>query len=105
MPPSSFSVIERGAVDQMVLVKMPFSAGSVPTVRLDASDVPAMLALVEATRPGPFGPRTIELGQHVGVRRQGMLVARARERMQLDGFTRNQRRVRSPSLPRAGTGG
>ena len=82
----------------MVLVNMPFSAGSVPTVRLDASDVPDMLAL------GPFGPRTIEPGQHVGVRRQGMLVVMARERMQLDGFTENRRRVRSPSLPRAGTG-
>jgi hypothetical protein len=81
MPPSSCSVIERIAVDQMVLVKMPFSAGSVPTVRLDASDVPDTLAL------GPFGPRTIELGQHVGVRTQGMLFVMARERMQLDGFT------------------
>src|ERR1700724_1339140 len=46
MPPSSFSVIERGAVDQMVLVKMPAYVGAVPIVRLDASDVPDMLALV-----------------------------------------------------------
>jgi ribosomal protein S18 acetylase RimI-like enzyme len=87
MPPLSFSVIERGAVDQMVLVKMPSDAGSVPTVELDAGDVPDMLALVEATHPGPFGPRTIELGQYIGVRRQGMLVAMAGERMRLDGFT------------------
>jgi predicted GNAT family acetyltransferase len=87
MPPSSFSVIERGAVDQMVLVKMPSYASSVPIVRLDASDVPDMLALVEATHPGPFGPRTIELGQYIGVRRRGMLVAMAGERMRLDGFT------------------
>jgi len=87
MPPSSFSVIERGGVDQMVLVKTPSYAGSVPIVRLNASDVPDMLALVEATHPGPFGPRTIELGQYIGVRRQGMLVAMAGERMRLDGFT------------------
>src|SRR4029077_9425911 len=87
MPPASFSVIERAAVDQMVLVKMPSYAGSVPIVSLDASDVPDMLALVEATHPGPFGPRTIELGQYIGVRRQGMLVAMAGERMRLDGFT------------------
>jgi len=87
MPPSSFSVIERGDIDQMVLVKMPSYAGSVPIVSLDASDVPDMLALVEATHPGPFGPRTIELGQYIGVRRQGMLVAMAGERMRLDGFT------------------
>ncbi|HWX26940.1 MAG TPA: GNAT family N-acetyltransferase [Steroidobacteraceae bacterium] len=87
MPPASFSVIERAAVDQMVLVKMPSYAGRVPIVELDASDVPDMLALVEATHPGPFGPRTIELGQYIGVRRQGMLVAMAGERMRLDGFT------------------
>jgi ribosomal protein S18 acetylase RimI-like enzyme len=87
MPPSFFSVIERGAVDQMVLVKMPSCAGSVPIVRLDARDVPDMLELVGATHPGPFGPRTIELGQYIGVRRQGMLVAMAGERMRLDGFT------------------
>jgi GNAT superfamily N-acetyltransferase len=87
IPPSPFSVIERGAVDQMVLVKIPSDAGSVPIVRLDASDVPDMLALVEVTHPGPFGPRTIELGQYIGVRRHGMLVAMAGERMRLDGFT------------------
>jgi ribosomal protein S18 acetylase RimI-like enzyme len=86
-PPSSFSVIDRGFVDQMVLLKMPPDVGSTPIVRLDASDVPGMQALADATHPGPFGPRTIELGQYIGVRRQGMLVAMAGERMRLDGFT------------------
>jgi ribosomal protein S18 acetylase RimI-like enzyme len=86
-PPSSFVVIERGNVDQMVLDRPPAQAGSVPVVRLEARDVPDMLALVEATHPGPFGPRTIEIGEYIGVRRQGMLVAMAGERMRLDGFT------------------
>jgi ribosomal protein S18 acetylase RimI-like enzyme len=87
VPPAFFSVIERGAVDQMILLGTPPSAGSVPIVGLDTSDVPDMLALVEATHPGPFGPRTIELGQYIGVRRRGMLVAMTGERMRLDGFT------------------
>jgi ribosomal protein S18 acetylase RimI-like enzyme len=87
MPPSALSVIERGAVDQMVLIKMPTELCSVPIVTLDAKDVPDMLALVEATHPGPFGPRTIELGEYIGVRRDGMLLAMAGERMRLDGFT------------------
>jgi ribosomal protein S18 acetylase RimI-like enzyme len=87
MPPASFSVIERDTVDQMILDEMPTHAGSVPIVGLDTRDVPDMLALVEATHPGPFGPRTIELGEYIGVRRQGMLVAMAGERMRLDGFT------------------
>ena len=86
-PPSSFSVIQRAAVDQMVLVKRPSYTGSVPIVELDAKDIPDMLALVEATHPGPFGARTIELGQYIGVRRQGILVAMAGERMRLDSFT------------------
>src|SRR5579863_4071507 len=59
MPPSFFSVVERGSVDQMVLAKMPAHACSEPIVGLDAGDVPEMLTLVEATHPGPFGPRTI----------------------------------------------
>ena len=87
IPPSFFSVVQRGAVDQMVLVKMPAHVCSVPIVTLDARDVPDMLALVEATHPGPFGPRTIELGEYIGVRRHGMLLAMAGERMRLDGFT------------------
>jgi ribosomal protein S18 acetylase RimI-like enzyme len=86
-PPSFFSVIQRGAVDQMVLVKMPAHVGSVPIASLDARDVPDMLSLAEATHPGPFGPRTIELGEYIGVRQQGILVAMAGERMRLDGFT------------------
>jgi ribosomal protein S18 acetylase RimI-like enzyme len=86
-PPSSFVVIERGNVDQMVLDIPLAQAGTVPVVRLEARDVSDMLALVEATHPGPFGPRTIELGEYIGVRRQGMLVAMAGERMRLDGFT------------------
>ena len=40
------------------------------------------LALAEATRPGPFGPRTLELGDYLGVFDGGRLIAMAGERMQ-----------------------
>jgi ribosomal protein S18 acetylase RimI-like enzyme len=55
-------------------------------VPLGPADVPEMLALAEATRPGPFGPRTIELGTYVGVRDggTGRLIAMGGERFQLD---------------------
>ncbi|MFY2609647.1 GNAT family N-acetyltransferase [Achromobacter ruhlandii] len=53
---------------------------------LGAGDVADMMALAAATRPGPFGPRTIETGQYVGMRRRGRLVAMAGERMRLDGY-------------------
>ncbi|NED50392.1 GNAT family N-acetyltransferase, partial [Micromonospora aurantiaca] len=43
-------------------------------VELGADDVPDMLDLVARTRPGPFWPRTHELGTYVGVRENGALV-------------------------------
>jgi ribosomal protein S18 acetylase RimI-like enzyme len=54
---------------------------------LAPDDVPAMLALVERTRPGPFARRTIELGDYLGVRDGGTLVAMAGERMHPPGYT------------------
>lgn len=56
-------------------------------VRLGPADVPEMLELTSRTKPGPFGPRTIELGAYLGIRREGRLVAMAGERMHPPGFT------------------
>ncbi|MEV8528460.1 GNAT family N-acetyltransferase [Streptomyces sp. NPDC052000] len=56
-------------------------------VRLGADDVPEMLALVERTRPGPFLPRTVELGTYLGIRRGGELIAMAGERLHPPGWT------------------
>ena len=50
------------------------------TVPLDASHVPQMLELVEIRPPGPFAPRTHELGNYYGVVEGGRLVAMAGER-------------------------
>ncbi|MGA5300133.1 GNAT family N-acetyltransferase [Nucisporomicrobium flavum] len=46
-----------------------------------------MLALTELTRPGPFWPRTIELGTYYGVRENDTLIAMAGERLQPPGWT------------------
>jgi ribosomal protein S18 acetylase RimI-like enzyme len=54
---------------------------------LHPPDVPEMLALVGRTQPGPFLPRTIEMGAYVGLRRQGSLVAMAGERLHPAGWT------------------
>ena len=56
-------------------------------IRLVPDDVPEVLDLVERTKPGPFRPRTIELGTYLGIRREGALVAMAGERLRLDGYT------------------
>jgi GNAT superfamily N-acetyltransferase len=55
--------------------------------RLGAADVPEMLALAERTRPGPFRPRTHELGTYLGIRENGRLVAMAGERLRPPGWT------------------
>lgn len=56
-------------------------------VHLGAGDVPDMLDLVERTKPGPFLPRTFELGTYLGIREAGKLVAMAGERMHPEGWT------------------
>lgn len=55
-------------------------------VRLGPADVPEMLDLVARTRPGPFEPRTVELGTYLGIRRGGALVAMAGERLRPPGW-------------------
>ena len=50
-------------------------------VRLGPEHVPQMLELVALTKPGPFGPRTIELGAYFGCFEGPRLVAMAGERM------------------------
>jgi ribosomal protein S18 acetylase RimI-like enzyme len=55
--------------------------------QLGEADVPEMLALTKLTKPGPFGTRTREMGDYFGIRKDGVLVAMAGERLRLPGFT------------------
>ena len=57
------------------------------SARLTAADVPEILDLIARTRPGPFRPRTIELGSYPGIRQDRALVAMAGERMRPPGWT------------------
>jgi ribosomal protein S18 acetylase RimI-like enzyme len=56
-------------------------------VRLTPADVPEMLDLVGRTQPGPFLPRTIEMGAYYGIHRDGKLIALAGERLHPPGWT------------------
>ncbi|MEU1708748.1 GNAT family N-acetyltransferase [Streptomyces sp. NPDC005706] len=56
-------------------------------LELGPDSVPEMLSLVERTRPGPFRPRTPELGTYLGIRDNGRLVAMAGERLRPPGWT------------------
>jgi len=55
-------------------------------IYLTTDDVPDMLDLVGLTHPGPFLPRTIEMGKYLGLHRDGQLVAMAGERLHLSGY-------------------
>ncbi|WP_168702129.1 GNAT family N-acetyltransferase [Gordonia paraffinivorans] len=56
-------------------------------VLLTTDDVPEMTDLARRARPGPFRPRTIELGTYLGIRHDDRLVAMAGERLRLPGHT------------------
>ncbi|MGW9113516.1 GNAT family N-acetyltransferase [Microbacterium sp. NPDC055683] len=85
--PDGWVEVRRGAGVQLVetdrLAPEPFDEA----VELGADDVEAMLAIVSRNQPGPFLPRTHELGRYVGVVRDGRLVAMAGERLHPAGWT------------------
>lgn len=89
--PPAWEVVGEIPTVQMVLDSAPASSsgrvGRVDAVELGPADAPEMMALVQLTQPGPFRPRTGEMGRYIGVRREGELVAMAGERVRLEGAT------------------
>jgi ribosomal protein S18 acetylase RimI-like enzyme len=71
------------------LVDVALRAAADPAaVRLGPADVPEILDLIERTRPGPYLPRTVELGVYLGLRDEaGALIAMAGERLHPPGWT------------------
>jgi GNAT superfamily N-acetyltransferase len=100
VPPGSFAAVLRdgselpdgwkvvGGFDLVQMIGEDVGAAACPdAVVLGPPDVSEMLELVAQTEPGPFFARTIELGDYLGIRRDGKLVAMAGERFRLDGWT------------------
>ncbi len=84
--PAGWEVTER--IEGVQLVDDGLAAAPEPeAVRLGPADVPEMLDLVARTRPGPFLPRTVELGTYLGIRRDGALIAMAGQRLHPPGWT------------------
>lgn len=54
---------------------------------LGRGDIADMMELALVAKPGPFGPRTHELGSYIGLRRDGRLVGMAGERFRLPDHT------------------
>jgi predicted GNAT family acetyltransferase len=76
-----------GTIHQMVATQR-FTQGldDNDVIDLGPADVDDMLALVQRTKPGPFGKRTREMGHYIGIRERGELIAMAGERMAIDGY-------------------
>jgi predicted GNAT family acetyltransferase len=85
--PPGMTVVSSALCHQMVAQVIAPRAAGFPIVSLTDADAPAMLALATLTRPGPYFARTHRLGQFVGAKVDGQLVAMAGERMKPEGFT------------------
>ncbi len=86
-PPDSFVVHMARMGTQMIGTPAEVSGASPDLVTLGADDVPAMIELIELTRPGPFGVRTRELGTFLGIKIEGRLAAMTGERMKPANYT------------------
>lgn len=67
-------------------------------VQLGRRDVGDMLELARRTRPGPFWPRTVEMGTYLGIRELGRLIAMAGERLHPPGWTEISAVCSSPDV-------
>jgi ribosomal protein S18 acetylase RimI-like enzyme len=80
--PSGWTIEADSAAHQMTFDgPAPPQDDALDARRLDARDAPDMLALARLARPGPFGERTVEMGEYWGVYDAGRLIAMAGERM------------------------
>jgi predicted GNAT family acetyltransferase len=85
--PGDWTVVDRFDLVQMTASPAAEGASDTRAVRLGAADLPEMLELAALTKPGPFLPRTIEMGAYLGIRRDGVLAAMAGERLRPSGWT------------------
>jgi ribosomal protein S18 acetylase RimI-like enzyme len=85
--PSMWELIECAPMLQMIWTDTRLPPPSPDFIPLGSADAPEMLALATLTKPGPFAIRTHELGDFIGIRRQGQLAAMAGERMRAPGYT------------------
>lgn len=82
-PPAGWTVQAEGRMLKMVWSEaMPRQDEATDALPLGREHVAQAMELVTLTKPGPFGPRTIELGEYFGCFDGDRLVAMAGERLQ-----------------------
>lgn len=85
--PPGLAVEKSAPILQLVADKLTPGREPEGFIELGDADASEMLALARLTEPGPFSTATHRLGQFVGIRENGRLVAMAGERMKLPGYT------------------
>ena len=84
--PAGWEVLRTGQGVQLVDTGL-HAEPDPEAVRLGPDDVPEILDLVARTEPGPYLPRTVEMGTYLGIRHHGRLIALAGERLHPPGWT------------------
>jgi ribosomal protein S18 acetylase RimI-like enzyme len=103
MPPPSWEFLREIPGVQMVDDGLA-AAPDAEAVPLGPADTPEMLELVAVTQPGPFLPRTVELGDYLGIRRDGRLAAMAGVRMRPPGWAEISAVCTAPDFQGQGLG-
>ncbi|MEU2040061.1 GNAT family N-acetyltransferase [Nocardia niwae] len=86
MPPDEWTVLHE--MDSVQMDGTALRVAHDPELDvLTAADIPEILELIARTEPGPYAPRTIEMGAYLGLRVDGRLVAMAGERLHPPGWT------------------
>ncbi len=86
LPPGAV-VRAQAACVQMIASTVNAGGKAVAFEPLAEADAADMLALATLTVPGPFFEKTHRLGDFIGIKQDGRLIAMAGERMKPDGFT------------------
>lgn len=87
-PPDGLRLLQCIPMYQMICLTPPAPPRTDLSIEnLTTKDVPEMRKLAEATEPGPFRQRTIELGGYRGIRADGRLASMAGQRLGLNHFT------------------
>ena len=86
-PPPGFVTMIDEPIHQMTAARIAEPEPDPAIMPLGDADAAEMRALAELTQPGPFYARTHSLGDFVGIREQGRLIAMAGERLRVPGLT------------------
>lgn len=85
--PDGWRLLQCIRMEQMICLSTPqINHHGFAIKKLTTEDVPEMRKLAEATEPGPFRKRTIELGGYKGIRAENRLASMTGQRCNLSDF-------------------